>query len=463
MYRAQQSIKQKTTLATEKTFNLTRQFAFFSFLTILFIGLVSASMLSSLFTDKILGEEARVSQAFIDSIVTADGTWRFFMDTRKPENIEALHEFFNHMAYMPDVVRANVYGKDQKVLWSSDPVIIGQLFHDNDELEATLNGELIFESGIVGKTTKEEHVHLGDDKIGLRFIETYIPIWNENHSETVGAVELYKVPIKLHNSIVEGQRLIWASAFMGGVLLFSTLYWIVSRANRVMQSQQRQLIETKSLSMIGETAAAVAHSMRNPLASIRVCAELTLSDDLDGARESALDIINETDRLDRWARELLQFSASQQDEIERVNINQIVQEVLAGHNSLLGRSSIQLDCRLTDKPTHVNANAAPMAQVVGNLITNAVEAMEESGTLMVTTTLERKPARVKITIRDTGPGLAQGMQDKLFRPFSTTKSNGTGLGLALSKRLVEHYEGSIDLVSTAGQGVTVTISLPAAE
>ncbi len=450
-------------MATEKTFNLTRQFAIFSFLTILFIGLVSASMLSRLFTDKILGEEARVSQAFIESIVTADRTWRFFLDPSTPEHTEALHEFFNHMAYMPDVVRANVYGKDQKVLWSSDPEIIGELFHDNHELEATLNGELIFESGIVGETTKEEHVHLGDDKIGLRFIETYIPIWNEDHQQTVGAVELYKVPIKLHKSIVEGQRLIWASALMGGVLLYSTLYWIVRRAHRVMQSQQRQLIETKTLSMIGETAAAVAHSMRNPLASIRVCAELTLTDNLDGARESALDIINETDRLDRWARELLQFSASQQEEIERINVNDIVQDVLTGHETLLDRSSIRVDCRLTEKPTFVYANAAPMAQVVGNLITNAVEAMEDNGTLTVTTELAQKPSVVKITIRDTGSGLTKEMEDKLFRPFSTTKSNGTGLGLALSKRLVEHYEGSIDLLSVAGQGVTVTISLPAVE
>ncbi len=300
-------------------------------------------------------------------------------------------------------------------------------------------------------------------KIGLRFIETYIPIWNEDHQQTVGAVELYKVPIKLHQSIIEGQRLIWISAFFGGLLLYSTLYWIVRRANHVMQSQQRQLIESKTLSMIGETASAVAHSMRNPLASIRVCAELTLTDDLDGARESAMDIINETDRLDRWARELLQFSSSQQEEVECIDVNEIVRDVLVGHQSLLDRSQVQLDCRLAERALHVNANAAPLAQVIGNLITNAVEAMEEHGILTVTTSLESKPARVKIMVRDTGPGLSPAIESKLFRPFSTTKSNGTGLGLALSKRLVEHYDGTIDLQSVSGQGVTVTILLPAVD
>jgi len=453
----------ETTLATETTFNLTRQFALLSFLTIMFIGVVSATMLSRLFTDKILSQEAGVSQEFIDSIVKADKTWRFFMDTENAKSKEALQEFFDHMAHMPDMVRANVYGRDQKVLWSSDPELIGQLFHENDELESCLRGQLIFESGIVGKTTKEEHIHLGDDKIGLRFIETYIPIWNEDRQQTVGAVELYKVPIQLHRSITEGQRLIWISAFLGGLLLFSTLYWIVRRATRVMQSQQRQLIESKTLSMIGETASAVAHSMRNPLASIRVCAELTLTDDLAGARESAMDIINETDRLDRWARELLQFSSSQQEDAERIEVNEMVRDVLSGHQALLDRANIQLDCHLADDQLHVNANAAPLAQVVGNLITNAVEAMEENGVLQISTALEKKPPRVRITVKDTGPGLSPAIESKLFRPFSTTKSNGTGLGLALSKRLVEHYDGSIALQSVSGQGVTVTIHLPAVD
>ncbi len=151
-------------MANDKSFNLTRQFALFSFLTILFIGVVSASMLTRLFTDKILSQEAVISQEFIDSIVKADRTWRFFMDTDDPRSREALQEFFDHMAYMPDMVRANVYGKDQVVLWSSDPELVGQHFQENEELETCLDGELIFESGIVGKTTKEEHIHLGDDK-----------------------------------------------------------------------------------------------------------------------------------------------------------------------------------------------------------------------------------------------------------------------------------------------------------
>ena len=447
----------------QTSFNLTRQFALLSFLTILLIGAVSAFSLSRLFTEKILTRDATVSQEFIDSVVKADGTWHFFTDTQNPASFTALQEFFDHVAHMPDVVRANVYGRDQVVLWSSDSEIIGQRFPGNEELEETLLGKVIFESGIIGETAKQEHRNLGEDQTGLRFIEIYIPIWNEGHRQVVGAVELYKLPIDLHRSIVEGQRLIWLSALMGGLLLFSVLYWIVRRATLVMQSQHRQLIETKSLSMIGETASAVAHSMRNPLASIRACAELTLTDDLEGARESARDIIGEADRLDRWARELLQFSASQHGDTERVDVNALVNEVLEGYRSEIGRASIHVDTQLTDGPLVVRAIASPLAQVIGNLITNAIEAMGDDGTLTVITGLEPGSNQVSITIRDTGPGLSEEMEGRLFRPFATTKSNGTGLGLALSKRLVEHFEGNIELHSTRGQGVTVSLRLPAVD
>jgi signal transduction histidine kinase len=87
--------------------------------------------------------------------------------------------------------------------------------------------------------------------------------------------------------------------------------------------------------------------MRNPLASIRACAELTLTDDLEGARESARDIIGEADRLDPWARGLLPFSASQSEKSERVRINALLREVLEAHRVALERASIVLNLQLT--------------------------------------------------------------------------------------------------------------------
>lgn len=364
---------------------------------------------------------------------------------------------------MPDVVRANVYGRDGSVLWSSDLDLIGEHFKDNEELDASLSGELIFKSGIIGHTVKDEHKNLNENLRGMRFIETYIPIWNGDGSAVVGAVELYKLPRVLHQSIIEGQRLIWISALTGGLLLFTSLYWIVKRASRVMETQQQRLIETKSLSMIGETASAVAHAMRNPLASIRACAELTLTDDLEGARESAMDIISEADRLDRWARELLQFSVTNPEAPEQLDINDLVRAVLKEHEETLNRSAITLHLSMAEVQLPVHAHLAPLSQVFGNLIMNAVEAMGEHGELTITTTLDSRRNNVVVSLKDNGPGLSKEIKDKLFQPFATTKHTGTGLGLALSRHLVEHYDGILEIKSEPGRGVTVTVCLPVSD
>lgn len=451
-------------MGTKKSnFNLTKQFALLSFLCILMIVAVSTFMLSKLFTEKLLTRDASVSQEFIDSVISADRTWRFFLDRTNSASQSALEEFFTHVAHMPDVVRANVYGRDGSVLWSSDLDLIGEHFKDNEELDASLSGELIFKSGIIGHTVKDEHKNLNENLRGMRFIETYIPIWNGDGSAVVGAVELYKLPRVLHQSIIEGQRLIWISALTGGLLLFTSLYWIVKRASRVMETQQQRLIETKSLSMIGETASAVAHAMRNPLASIRACAELTLTDDLEGARESAMDIISEADRLDRWARELLQFSVTNPEAPEQLDINDLVRAVLKEHEETLNRSAITLHLSMAEVQLPVHAHLAPLSQVFGNLIMNAVEAMGEHGELTITTTLDSRRNNVVVSLKDNGPGLSKEIKDKLFQPFATTKHTGTGLGLALSRHLVEHYDGILEIKSEPGRGVTVTVCLPVSD
>ena len=442
-------------------FNLTRQFAALSFTTILLISVVSGFLLSRFLTDKLLTREAELTQAFIENFVEAEGSWpRLGAGPNDPAK-RSLNAFVTHVLRLPSVVRANIYGADRSVLWSSDTLLIGKRFLDNEELEEALRGDLTFESGILGATDKSEHRDFDPSQIGLRFVETYVPIWNRERTAVLGAIELYKLPLELHRAIVEGQRLIWMAAAGAGFLLFAALFQIVRRASRIMDGQQQRLIESERLSMVGETASAVAHAMRNPLASIRACAELTLTDDLEGARESAADIIGEADRLDRWARELLEFSRADGGETEAVDINALVEDVLRNHASDLARAHVALDHRAASAHLIVSANPAPLAQVLGNLVMNAIEAMPDGGTLTVATGLDQPNGKgVLVRVRDTGPGLSSEIQGRLFRPFATTKPNGTGLGLALSRRLVQRYAGTLTLDSKPGRGVIATVRLP---
>jgi len=447
-------------------FNLTRQFALLSFVCILMIGTVSTVMVSQLINEKILLRDATLSMEFIESVIASEGTWNMFLDTPEITGRDqstashwALESFFSHVGHMPDVVRANVYGRDHSVLWSSSPELLGERFHDNEELDEALRGELVFNSGIVGLVDKEEHISFEKKFQGMRFIETYMPVWNKDHSEVVGAVELYRIPVMLHQSIMDAKRFVWLGALTGGLLLFLSLYWIVKRAGLVMESQQQRLIEAKSLLMIGQTASAITHAMRNPLSSIRACAELSLTDDLEGVRESARDIIDETDRLDRWARDFLQFSVANKDTPERLDINDVIRAVVKEHDPTLKRSEISLDLNIGRDRLPVEANFTPLSQVFGNLIMNAVEAMGEGGDLTISTFLDRNN-KVCVGVEDNGPGLSEEIKDRLFQPFATTKATGTGLGLALSRHLVDHYNGHLEIASNSGRGVTVTVCLP---
>ena len=115
---------------------------------------------------------------------------------------------------------------------------------------------------------------------------------------------------------------------------------------------------------------------------------------------------------------------------------------------------------LSDPLPAAEANAAPIGQVLNSLIANALEAMPKEGALRIETRHDGAAKAVEIRVCDTGPGLSEDAARKVFRPFFTTKQGGLGVGLALSRRIVARYGGTLDLASVAGQGTTAILRLP---
>jgi hypothetical protein len=131
-------------------FNLVRQFAVLSFVCIALITVASTIVISRFLTDRILQRDATVSSEFVQSIVNAEGTWHLFTQKHEDEPSPELVSFSNHLAKLPDVLRANLFRADRFVLWSSDPTLIGRRYHDNDELDRALAGQISYETGIEG-------------------------------------------------------------------------------------------------------------------------------------------------------------------------------------------------------------------------------------------------------------------------------------------------------------------------
>lgn len=444
-----------------RPFNFARWFALLSLACVVASAAGTALLLSRFLTEHILQRDAEVSSEFIEGIVRAERTWGWFLDPGAPDARGPLDSFFNHVAEMPGVVRANVYQRDGTVLWSSDPAMTGQRFPDNHELDAAFGGRILVEYGTLA-ADKPEHVALGTATGGSRFMEAYLPVWNADRTGVVGVVEIYRLPEALFRAVDEGVRLVWVSSAAGALLLYLALAWLVRRAARAIREQQERLMEAEALAAIGAVASAVAHGIRNPLASIRSSAELAAEEATpEAAREAFADIVRESDRLEGWVRDLLLQARGEQVAPEAVALPALLRASLRSLAPAAERQGVHIDLAEAAVPA-VRGHPGPLAQAIENILGNAVEAMHAGGRVSVALSAVEGGRMVEIRIADTGPGLPPELPREGPPTFFSTKPRGTGLGLALARRIVARYGGSLALVSSA-QGTIATIRLPVAE
>lgn len=446
-----------------RPFNLIRWFSLTALASVAVVSALAASAFSAFLTDRMIRQEAEITAGFIRSIVATENAYSYFDDSVSAAGPRQLQDFLDHMTRIPGVLRTNVYSADRRMLWSSDPSLIGQYFERNDELEEALQANLVVHSGIIDPAhlPKTEHQHLANSS--NRFIESYVPIFDTRGHNVVGVVELYKVPNELFEAIRSGVILIWLASGIAGLFLYATLFWIVRRAHGIIETQGEQLVESESLAVVGEMGSAVAHGLRNPLASIRSSAELALLAPLpEQPRECAEDIVAQVDRLEGWVRQLLSYAKPAHANLAAVDMNAVLRASLGNFSRDLERRGIKVSWRLSDDLPAVRGDAAILTQLLGSLIANSLEAMESGGEIEVGSAASAN-GRVLAEIRDNGPGIPPDDMDRIFKPFFTSKTKGLGLGLPLVRRVVERLGGSVEVESAPGEGTAVRLELPAWE
>ena len=450
----------KSILKPVGNFNLLRWFAVTSLVCVVAFGSGSALLLGRALTRNTLERDAAVSAAFLESIIRAEETWSYFADPKSAAAKEPLESFFNHVSRMPGVVRANVYSPDGTVLWSSDAKLIGRRFQDNHELMEALNGRIVVEAGQVGDH-KEEHIELPPGAGGRRFMEAYLPVRDADRAKVIGVVEIYRLPENLFDAIDRDLRLVWMVIGGGAALLYGALFLVVAYAGRVMGKQQEQLVEAEALAAIGAIASTVAHGLRNPLASIRSSAELARMEDEPERDRCLADIMRESDRLDGWVRDLLLQAREEAIAGGQADANRLVEASAGDHAAAAGRQGVRIDVRPGTVPP-VRGNAGALRPALDNLVLNAIEAMPSGGELVLETMLVDGGRQVEIRVIDSGTGLPRDLKHGLPRLFYSTKARGTGLGLVLTRRIVQGFGGSLRLDSGRGRGTAAVIVLPVA-
>ena len=229
-----------------------------------------------------------------------------------------------------------------------------------------------------------------------------------------------------------------------------------------LKALEEQVKKAEKLAMLGELAASVAHEVRNPLAIVRGFAECLPQDigSPEVLRESVSTILREVDRLDRVIEAVLSFARPARLEARFADLNAELGRVLDGLDPQATGQRVRLERTLGDLP-EVYVDCEKMEQVFLNLALNALQAMPEGGTLRVSTSFLPGDRQVQVDFADTGAGIPSELRERIFQPFFTTKRKGTGLGLAVSSRIVEEHGGRIEVRSTEERGTTFSVLLPA--
>ncbi len=236
------------------------------------------------------------------------------------------------------------------------------------------------------------------------------------------------------------------------------------RRSEQLQKTNAQLVQSEKLSAVGELAASVAHEVKNPMVGIVGFAQLGReSEDLVELHEYFKLIEQDAFRANKILQNLLEFSRPPEMEFEALAPNDVVLGSMALCVHQLQMQGVKVTTALGDGLPSIRGNSNQLRQVLLNLMLNAGQAMEASPKKLITVSTMRPEAGfVEIRVTDTGPGLADDVKDKLFKPFFTTKrrGQGTGLGLSVSRTIVEAHRGNIRAEGAPGVGATFIIRLP---
>lgn len=237
----------------------------------------------------------------------------------------------------------------------------------------------------------------------------------------------------------------------------------LAELNEMLQKKSQQM---ESKAMVGELSLELLHEINNPLTVIGGYIQLLLKDihrksavNPDDARKYLSLVENEVKRCQTIAKSFLDISRGGVNR-EKIDLNKFVENLSSFFSQSATAESIKFSFDLAEEPICIFGEPNQLQQVFLNLILNGIEAVGNSGTITVSTSREGESAVLKIS--DTGTGIPQEMLEKIFEPFFTTKpGKGAGLGLAITKKIVEAHKGQIKVESEAGKGTIFTLAFPA--
>lgn len=237
-----------------------------------------------------------------------------------------------------------------------------------------------------------------------------------------------------------------------------------NKAFEQLKGFQKELIRAENHAVIGQLSAGIAHEINQPLAALSTLSGNTErfleQGDVESVKSNLKRISSLVDRLAKLTTQLRNFSRRSDDHLSIIDIDSCIEGALQLLNYQIRKANVHVCCYAPDKPLLVRANVVQLEQVLVNLISNAVDALEDTEKKLIDIYWYTSAQRIYIQIYDNGVGLTDVVEEHLFEPFFTTKKNtGLGLGLALSASIIRHFDGKL-LAENQNPGSCFTIELP---
>jgi len=392
-----------------------------------------------------------------------------FIITVKPEGARWLLRATIDFVAFNSLVEATQLGK------TGSAFIVNRngVFQTRPRFEAAFHRELL--TGFLSKKPVEERVAVfeNDDPSGRTFLSLMTPLKNGQwilvylQDKTDAFADLYRARrLGIIIFLLGGLGIVGTSVFLSRRMVQR-----IARADREKEMMNEQVIEAGKLASVGELAAGIAHEINNPMAIMVEEAgwiedllqeeEFQEGANLDEFKRAVKQIKTQGKRCKEITHKLLSFARKTDPAIKVVQLNDLVEEIVALCEQRAKYSSIHINMNLMSPLPTIHASPSEMQQVLLNLINNAVDAMEKSGgSIDITTRLDG--AYVVLDVADTGPGIPQANLARIFDPFFTTKAvgKGTGLGLSICYGIIHKMGGEISVNSAVGIGAVFHIRIP---
>lgn len=306
-----------------------------------------------------------------------------------------------------------------------------------------------------------------------RSIREFWPGWGDYAGQPPTGLTAANFDLSLHGRMLSlGIAPLISSGRAGGFILVVRDVTDERRLQDDRRELDRQMFQMEKMATLGEIAMGLAHEIGNPLAGMKAVTQLLLSEEgLDPTqRDYLLRILNETNRLADFLRSFHGFAAPQETNPVPCRLEQVLEDIILWTRKEARSRNVVIEyAPCAGQVPDLWADPAQLKQVLLNLVINAIHAMPDGGNIHIGMCAgrrgakdDREPRRMRFCICDTGDGIPPAVRAKIFDPFFTTRPDGSGLGLAVVKKIVQQHGAEISLESTPGQGTCFELGWPIA-